>query len=259
MARLERRLNPSMVRGRMAKKKHPRREKPRERRERRFEPRATTSPVVVYVLGAVGAAAMGAGAWGQFGALLQERTPEPFKAAPAILAVGALLVGAAIWRGTSGEPALRVGDAGLAVEKGGIRRMPWYAIERIEWREEAVRVIGKGEDGAALTIVAKSASQPQAAAWIVKEARARVSKVVDVPEDATLAAPLASAGESLPLDPPQVVGRHCAATGKVIAYEPDARLCPRCERVYHKSGVPETCECGASLAESRPSPVEDAQ
>jgi hypothetical protein len=48
-----------------------------------------------------------------------------------------------------------------------------------------------------------------------------------------------------------VVGRHCAATGKVIAYEPDARLCPRCERAYHKSGVPEACECGALLAELR--------
>ena len=49
------------------------------------------------------------------------------------------------------------------------------------------------------------------------------------------------------LDPIQVVGQHCAATGKAIAWEPDARICPRCERIYHKDHVPETCECGGSL------------
>ncbi len=248
---MERGPIPGMVPARMAKKKPAKRDKPRERRERRFEPRATANPMVVYAIGALGAVAMGAGGWGQFASLLQEGGPEPFKYAPYILALGAVLVGVAIWRGTSGDPALRVGDAGLAVEKGGVRRMPWYAIERIEWREEAVRVIGKGEDGASLTIVAKSASQPQAAAWIVKEARERVAKVVDVPEDATLAAPLMSAGDSLPLEPPQVVGKHCASSGKIIAYEPDARVCPRCERVYHKTSVPESCECGASLADVR--------
>jgi len=53
----------------------------------------------------------------------------------------------------------------------------------------------------------------------------------------------------LPLEPPQVVGKHCAASGKVISYEPDARVCPRCERVYHRASVPASCECGASLTE----------
>jgi len=223
--------------------------KARERRERRFEPLASASKNVVYVLGAVGAIAMGAGAWGQFGSLVHEGGPEPLKAAAYILAAGALLVGIAIWIGTSGEPSLRVGDAGLAVEKGGLRRMPWYAIERIEWRDEIVRVIGKDENGGALTVNASLKSQPQAAAWIVREARDRVPAVVEVPEDATLPEARASAGEVLKLEPPQVVGKHCAASGKVIAYEPDARVCPRCERVFHKSSVPETCDCGASLAE----------
>jgi hypothetical protein len=235
----------------MAKRKNAKREKTRERRERRFEPRPLTTPSVVYAVGAIGAILMGAGAWGQFGSLLQDGGPEPLKLAPYILAAGALLVGIAIWIGTSGEPPLRVGDSGLAVEKGGLKRMPWYAIERIEWREEAVRVSGKDEVGTALSIVATLKSQPQAAAWIVKEARQRVPAVVDVPEEATLPDPLASAGETLALEPPQVVGKHCAASGKVIAYEPDARVCPRCERAYHKAHVPETCDCGASLAELR--------
>jgi hypothetical protein len=203
----------------------------------------------VYLVGAIGAIAMGAGAWGQFGALIHEGGPEPLKFAPYILAVGALLVGGAIWIGTSGEPALRVGDSGLAVEKGALRRMPWYEIERIEWRDETVRVTGKDDMGVALVIAARLKSHPQAAAWIVKEARERVPTVVDVPEDATLPDPRASAGESLPLEPPQVVGKHCSASGKVIAFEPDARVCPRCERVFHKAHVPAACDCGASLVE----------
>jgi hypothetical protein len=177
--------------------------------------------------------------------------PEPFKYAPYILAVGAVLVGIAIWVGTSGEPPLRVGDGGLAVERAGVRRMPWYAVERIGWGDEAVRVTGKDEVGASMTIVASLAAHPQAAAWIVKEGRERVPRVVDLPDGAALPDVRASAGETLSLEPQQVVGKHCASSGKVIAYEPDARVCPRCERAYHKAHVPESCECGASLAEFR--------
>ncbi len=228
-------------------KKSKSKDKPRQRRERRFEPRTAASPTVVYAVGAIGAVAMGAGAWEQLAPLVREGGPEPLKAALYILAAGALLVGVAIWIGTSGEPALRVGDGGLAVEKSGLRRMPWYAVEQIQWREEAVRVSGKDDSGAEMAVVARLATQPFAAAWIVKEARERIPKVVDVPEDATLPEPLASAGETLPLDPPQVVGRRCAASGKIIAYEPEARVCPRCDRAYHKAHVPEACECGASL------------
>jgi hypothetical protein len=236
----------------MAKKtKSAKAAKPRPRRERRFLPVSGARPGLVYSLGALGAAAMGAGAWEQFGPLFSDAAPEPLKWGPYVLTAGAAVAGVAIWMGTSGEPFLRVGDGGLAVEKGSVRRLPWYAIERIDWRDETIRVVGKDDAGVAMNFVAPLRSHPQAAAWIVKEARARVPGVVDVPEDATLPEANDDAGESLPLDPPQVVGRHCAASGKVISYEPDARVCPRCERVYHKAHVPETCECGASLAELR--------
>jgi hypothetical protein len=234
----------------MAKKsKSAKRGKTRERREQRFEPRASANPMVVYVLGAIGAVAMGAGTWGEFGSLVRAGGPESFKYAPYILAVGAVLVGIAIWIGTSGEPRLRVGDSGLAVERAGLRRMPWYSVERVVWSEGAVRVTGKDETAASMTLVASLASHPQAAAWIVKEARARVPAVVELGEDTKLPEANANAGETLPLEPPHVVGKHCAASGKVIAYEPDARVCPRCERVYHKAHVPESCACGATLAE----------
>src|SRR5439155_1157310 len=99
-----------------------------------------------------------------------------------------------------------------------------------------------------MTISVKLGSQPQAVAWILKEARARIPDCVDVPEESE-AIPAASedAGEVLAAEPPQVVGKHCAESGKVIAYEPDARVCPKCERVYHKAHVPNDCPCGASL------------
>jgi hypothetical protein len=239
----------------MAKKtKGAKKDKPRERHERRFEPRPTTNPALVYLLGGIGAVAMGAGVWAQFGSAFvdqPEGAPEPLKLARYILIAGTLLVGAAIWIGTSGDPTLRVGDGGVALDKSGVRRVPWYAVERVEWREEAVRVVGKDEMGSPITIVARAATHPQAAAWIVKEARERIPAVVDVPEDATLLEPRNDAGETLALEPPQVVGKHCAASGKVIAYEPDARVCPRCERVYHKAHVPDSCACGAPLANLR--------
>jgi hypothetical protein len=233
----------------MAKKTKAKVAKPRPRRERRFEPNAGTSASVIYVLGSIGAIAMGAGAWEEFAPLVSDATLAPWKLAPYVLTLGAVLVGAAVWMGTSGEPMLRVGDSGLAVEKGGLRRMPWYAIERIDWRDETVRVEGKDDSGSPMTLTASLRSQPQAAAWIVTEGRARVPAVVHVPEDATLPDARADAGVTVELDPPRVVGRHCAASGKVISYEPDARICPRCERVYHKAHVPVTCECGASLGE----------
>jgi len=221
--------------------------RPRERRERRLLPRPGANVTIVYLVGALGSLVMGAGAWEELGPFLRESATEPLKLAPYVLAAGTLLVGTAIWIGTSGDPPLRVGDGGLAVEKGGIRRMPWYAIDSIEWVGEAVRATGKDDAGATLTLIASLASHPQAAAWIVREARERVPAVVHVPDDAPLPPPQASAGEVLALEPPQVVGKHCAASGKVIAYEPDARVCPKCERVYHKASVPDACECGASL------------
>jgi hypothetical protein len=156
--------------------------------------------------------------------------------------------------GTSSEPVLRVGDSGLAAEKGGVRRMPWYAVAQVQWRDGAIRVSGKDEAGVDMTIAAPLATQPFAAAWIVKEARERIPAEVDVPADVALPEPLASEGQTLALDAPQVVGRRCAASDKVIAYEPEARLCPRCDRAYHKAHVPEVCACGASLEALRATP-----
>ncbi len=232
----------------------------RERRERRFEPTSAMSPMVVRGLGAIGAIGMGAGAYGQFAPMMRaaETAGEPIKFAAWVLAGGAVVLGAAIWLGTSGEPSLRVGDPGVAVEKNGLRRIPWWAIERIGFSDDAVRVVGTDDTGTAITVVASLASQPQAAAWIVQEARSRVPDVVDIAEDVELPDASANAGELLLAEPPQVVGKRCAATDKIIAYEPDARVCPRCERIYHRTQVPDECECGASLTHLQPKAKEEA-
>jgi hypothetical protein len=237
----------------MAKEKKSKAEK-RERRERRFLPQSTTKPLHVMILGGGGAVLLGAGVWAQFGHALMNNDLPPYPFAPWVLVAGAAVFGGAVWLGTSGEPAIRAGAAGVGIEKGQLQRIPWYAVERITWDadEEVLRVRGTDEIGKQLSVALSPKSHPQAVAWIVKEARDRIPKVVDVPDDARgLPQRDADAGEVIVLDAVQVVGKRCADSNKVIAYEPDARVCTKCERVYHKLHVPDECACGASLASLR--------
>jgi hypothetical protein len=65
-----------------------------------------------------------------------------------------------------------------------------------------------------------------------------------------LPAPRDDDGELLSVEGAQVAGRTCAASGKTIAFERDARLCPQCTQVYLKDKVPKKClTCGAELGE----------
>ncbi len=221
-------------------------EKKRDRSERRFLPQSATPPLVVKVTGALGAAGIGGGVTGQY------LRPEAVPYSIWVLAGGALLLGAAIWIGTSGDPALRVGDAGVGVEKGGLRRLPWWGIDAVMWRasDGILTVSGKDEAGASLSLEIAQKNQAQAVAWIVKEARARIPKTCEVSDDGLAEIGKASrdAGLVMKLDPLQIVGHRCAASDKAIAWEPDGRVCPRCERVYHKDHVPQACACGGSLA-----------
>jgi hypothetical protein len=235
-----------------------------ERRERRFFPQATSSSALVAALGGVGAVAMGAGFWAQWGRVFFTDATESLPFGWWVLAGGAVVTGLAIWLGTSGEPLLRVGDGGVGVERSGffgaagLQRMPWHQIESVAYdgARGGIVVRGRDEAGVDLVVTARLTSQPQAAAWIVREARKRVPTVVSVGDEITLAEARTDGGESLALDPVQVVGKRCAASGTMIAFEPDARVCPRCERVYHKAHLPPACECGARLA---PSPQGEAK
>jgi hypothetical protein len=77
--------------------------------------------------------------------------------------------------------------------------------------------------------------------------------VVGISEEVLAKLPSASsyAGTKIDLEPLQVVGKRCAMTGTLISYEPDARSCERCERVYLKRSVPKTCACGATLVRDK--------
>jgi hypothetical protein len=244
----------------MAKAAKKARSPKQERRERRFFPQATTGTGLVGALGSLGALAMGSGFWAQWGRVLFVGKEDSLPFGWWLLAGGAVLVGIAIWVGTSGDPLIRVGDGGVGEERGGLfgtlplRRIPWHEVKSIAYESATAAVVTRGRDetGLELVITARLKSQPQAAAWIVKEARARVPSVVSVGDEAGLPAPRPDAGEALTLDPVQVVGKRCAASGTIIAFEPDARVCPRCERVYHKAHVPSACECGATLADAPP-------
>jgi hypothetical protein len=224
----------------------------KERQERRFVPRPTSSANLVKALGGLAAAALGAGVWAQFGHGWMDSPLPPYGFAPVLLAGGAVAFGGAVWLGTSGEQPLRVGSGGIAIDWGKeMKRVPWHGVERIVWDpdRQVLSVHGKDESGSDQRLALTPKTHPLAIAWIVKEGRDRIPDSVDVPEEALgIPAARATDGEMLVMDAVQVVGKRCASSDRIIAYEPDARVCPRCERVYYRESVPETCACGASLA-----------
>lgn len=219
----------------------------RSRRERRFEPESSANPSLVKALGAAGGVILGAGAYGQLAPSLREGGPISW--APWLLAAGAVATAVSVWIGTSADGAVRVGDAGIAIEKRGVLRMPWHAVKRIALKGAALEISGTNDAGDPLELSVSTRSHPQATAWIVREARRRIPSLVEVPEDASLAEAREDTGRAIALEAIQVVGKVCAAGGKPITYEPDARICPRCERIYFKDDVPDACACGAAKSE----------
>lgn len=260
------------------KKKKP---KGPKRQERRFVASSPYSATLVKALGAVGAMALGGGSYAffysSFGKEAQKFRDAAKEAAafglasasekmPAdlarlehvpeyLIAAGAIITGVAIWLGTASEPPIRVGDPGIAMERGEVRRMPWWAVSQIAFESGnlALVIAGKDEAGSAWTFKVHVKSHAEAVGWIVKEALDRIPKVVDIKDDILEKLPAASphAGLKVDLEPLQVVGKKDALSGKLISYEPDARICERCERVYYKRSVPKKCKCGASLLHIR--------
>ena len=249
----------------MSKKKDKKEKKLRQekRQERRFVARSAWNPWLVRVVGMLGSAGLGAGAWAWFYAKSFE-LDDKLKPLPGyLIAGGAVLLGIAIWLGTSSEPPIRVGAPGIAMERGDLRRMPWWAVKSITFEPGALALVVSGNDetGKTWTFKVPLNAHPEAVAWIVKEARERIPKKVDI-EDAMLeklpeAVPYA--GMRIDLEPLQVVGHKCAVSGQTISFEPDARICTRCERVYFKRAVPKKCKCGANLEHLRAGSIQDAE
>ncbi|HVJ15317.1 MAG TPA: hypothetical protein VM686_07750 [Polyangiaceae bacterium] len=226
-----------MVEGKKAKKK-----RKRERKERRFGGESGQASNLMVGAGVIGGLALGAGVYAQW------IRAVPLEHAPFILAGGAFTLGAALLFGDQKPSTVRIGDAGIALEKGNeLVRVPWCDIDRVYVEAGKLHIKSKGAP-----IVLPLASQKTAVAWILAEGTRRVPDVMDVRREALsdLPEPKDSDGELVLVEDLQVAGRVCAKTGKAIAFERDARLCPRCAQVYHHTGVPKKCvTCQADLGE----------
>lgn len=211
------------------------------RHERRYEPVASTFAIVTVILFSLGAVALGAGVYAQW---FRSGGAGPHPYALYILIAGAVILLAVALFGQGPARPVRVGDGGVAVERdeSTIERVAWCDVSRLLVTDAAVTVQGGG-----VTISVPRAVHAAAAARIVREAKERIPKKVD--DGVTVDPPPGAADPAKePLEPPQIAGRACKATGKVIAFEKDARLCGRCGELYHKSGVPDSClTCDARL------------
>lgn len=223
----------------MAEKK--KRRAPRERTERRFVPVATHTSRLSAGLGMAGSLALGAGVYAQW---VQETAASY---APVLVTCGALALGAALWLGTAGSFPVRVGDAGIAIERGSeITRLHWCDIERIE--VQGGDLVARSPS---MTLTIAIGAHPHAIAVILDEARKRLPKIVHVEDSKLPSLPKvdAAGGQEVPVASDQVAGRRCAATSRIISFERDARLCPSCAQVYYKDNVPQAClTCGTDLA-----------
>jgi len=216
--------------------------KKRSRKERRFVGEQTYASKLAVSIGMLGGLGLGAGVYSQW------VSATPANLAPYLVGGGALLLGGALFWGDLGTLPIRVGDAGIAIERGKeIERIAWCDLERVHAVDGKLMLEGKSQS---LGIVI--AAHPKGVARILAEGTRRVPEAMDVKRSAISAIPEPrdDDGEVLEVESVQVAGRHCAASGKAIAFERDARLCPQCCQVYLKDVVPKRClTCKAELGE----------
>lgn len=212
------------------------------RSERRYEPKPSVAGLVTIAGAAVGALLAGAGTYAQW---FRGDALGPFKLAPYLLAAGAALMIAVAVFGSMGAKPVRVGDAGVAVEKDAseIERIPWYEVSRVALTTNALAVHSSGT-----FITIPRAAHAQAVARIVAEAKQRVPNVAEDLKSAGLERLDDSIGQVVTLEPPQAAGQRCKSSDKIIAFERDARFCGRCGEIYHKDSAPRRClTCDAAL------------
>lgn len=222
-----------MTETRKAKRAKARAKEKRERKERRFYPEPTYASRVPIFAGMVGALALGAGVYGNW------IRDEALAFAPYLVAGGAAVLGGALWKTGAEQANVRVGDAGVALERGAdLLRILWCDMERVAIDNGRVVITGKGA-----TISFPLDAHPKATAWLASEGGRRVPDVIAFKREQIekLPEPRDLDGELVTIEELQVTGRRCRATDKAIAFERDARLCPQCGEVYLKDQVPKTC------------------
>lgn len=209
--------------------------------ERRYEPAASAFAIGTVLIFSLGAVALGAGVYAQW---LRSGDAGPHPYSLYFLVAGAVLLLAVALFGQSGARAVRVGDGGVAMERDeGVDRVLWCDVSRILLSSDAVTIQGSGT-----TLSVPRSVHAQAAARILREAADRIPEKLE-DKDAQIPSPDgAPEPAKLPLDPPQIAGRACKDSGKVLSFEKDARLCGKCGELYHKTSVPERClTCDARL------------
>lgn len=212
------------------------------RYERRFEARTPVLAALTVLGMSIGAVLVGAGTYGQW-LRAEQLGPHPW--APYLLAGGAVaLLIVAVFGQRLPKP-IRVGDAGIAVEKepSDLDRIGWFEVQRIYVDTDLMTIQASGR---ALSI--PLTTHAAAAARAMAEAKKRIPTKIEDGAAAKIGAPDDAAGETLPLDPPQVTGLRCRKTEKAIGFEKDARFCGACGEVYDKESVPKRClTCDAKL------------
>jgi hypothetical protein len=216
--------------------------KKRERKERRYKGEQTYASKVTVGIGVLGSLALGAGVYSQW------MSDQARASAPYLVVVGAILLAGALVFGDLGTNPVRVGDGGVAIEKGReVLRILWCDLERVRAKDGQLVLESKEQ-----TLSFPIAGQPHAVVRIVAEGTRRVPEAMDVKKSALAGLPEISEheGELLTMEALQVAGRHCAASGRPISFERDARLCPQCCQVYLRDEVPKKCvTCKLDLAE----------
>jgi F0F1-type ATP synthase assembly protein I len=217
--------------------------KKREHKERRYTGEQTYASKVHVLIGVVGGLGLGAGVYSQW-ISDQARTSAPYL----VIGGGLLMIGTMLF-GDIGTTVVRVGDGGVALEKGrDLVRILWCDLKRVRAKDGKLVLEGDEE-----TISVPIAGHPGAVARILAEGTRRVPEAMDVKRSALAGLPEPSehdGGEILTLETLQVAGRHCAASDRPIAFERDARLCPQCCQVYLRDEVPKKCvTCEAELGD----------
>lgn len=216
------------------------------RSERRFEPHTSLGTTLTVAAMSVGAVLAGAGVYGQW--LRDMLSPEelgPSKWAPWLLGASAFVLFAVALFGRWAAQAVRIGDAGVALEKGQgeVERVAWHDITGVTYGNGIIGVQGPGTN-----IGIHVGAHPDASALFASELATRLPARADALAAAALPSAPAGAGTVLPLEPPQVAGLHCRKSDKTIAFERDARFCGRCGELYHTASVPRRClTCDAQL------------
>jgi hypothetical protein len=214
----------------------------RIRKERRYVGEQTYTSKLSISVGMLGALGLGAGVYSQW------VSDNPAKVAPYLLVAGAGLLAGALYFGDLGTAPIRVGDAGIALERGNeLERVAWCDLERVHVKDGKLVVEAKSQK---FEIVIDA--HPKGVARLLAEGTRRVPDAMDVKRSALsgLPEPREGDGEVLVVESIQVAGRECAASGKPIAFERDARLCPQCCQVYLKDVVPKKClTCDAELGD----------